>query len=101
MTITTRAMVSSNVNCTSATEARIVCVRSLRTWTLTVGGIAACSCGKAALMLSTVWITFAPGNLYTASRIACLPSAKAARRVFSGASMARPMSRMRTGAPSL
>ena len=43
-------MVSSSVNWTSATEARIVCVRSLRTSTLTAGGIAACSCGSAALI---------------------------------------------------
>ena len=31
ITITTSAMVSSSVNCTSLTEARMVCVRSLRT----------------------------------------------------------------------
>ncbi|MCY1169982.1 hypothetical protein D9M73_100370 [compost metagenome] len=67
ITITTRAMVSSNVNSTSVTDARMVCVRSTRVFTSTVGGIAACRRGIAALMRSTVWITLAPGCLVMAS----------------------------------
>ena len=44
--MTTSAIVSISVNCTSATEARIVVVRSLMMSIVTAGGIAACSCGK-------------------------------------------------------
>jgi len=43
MTLTTSAIVKARVSCTSWTEARIVCVRSLRTETLMAGGIAAVS----------------------------------------------------------
>jgi hypothetical protein len=39
ITMTTSATVSSNVNCTSATEARMVSVRSEMTETFTAGGI--------------------------------------------------------------
>ena len=63
ITMTTRAMVSIRVNWMSATEARMVCVRSLRVLILIAGGIAARSCGMAALMRSTVWMTLAPGSL--------------------------------------
>ena len=41
MTITTSATVSSNVNCTSATDARMVWVRSEMTFILTAAGIEA------------------------------------------------------------
>jgi len=41
ITITTSAIVSINVNCTSLTEARIVSVRSEMILTLTAGGIEA------------------------------------------------------------
>ena len=41
ITITTSTMVSSSVNCTSLTEARMVCVRSLMISILMAGGIAA------------------------------------------------------------
>ena len=63
ITSTTRPMVSSSVISTSCTEARMVCVRSTSVLTVTVGGIDACSRGSAALMASTVSITFAPGCL--------------------------------------
>ena len=42
ITITTSAIESTSVNSTSCTEARIVCVRSTRMLTSTVGGIEAC-----------------------------------------------------------
>ena len=61
ITITTSATVSSSVNCTSATEARIVCVRSDRIFSLIAGGSEACSCGSSDLMRSTVSMTLAPG----------------------------------------
>ncbi len=63
MTPTTRAMVSSSVTSTSSTEARIVCVRSLRMSTWMAGGMAACSRGSSALIASTVSMTLAPGCL--------------------------------------
>ncbi len=67
ITITTSAMVSSSVNSTSLTDARIVCVRSISVSTLTVGGIAACRRGSAALIASTVSMTLAPGCLVMTS----------------------------------
>ena len=63
MTMTTSAMVSSSVNWTSATAARMVWVRSLMTSILIAGGIAATSRGSSALILSTVSMTLAPGCL--------------------------------------
>ena len=79
--MTTSAMVSTSVNCTSLTDARIVTVRSVRTSTLMAGGMAACSCGKRALMRSTVSMTFAPGCFKTARMMARLPFAQAASKL--------------------
>ena len=59
--MTTRATVSINVNCTSATEARIVWVRSEITLTLTAGGIEVSSTGSMVLTRPTVSMTLAPG----------------------------------------
>ena len=70
MTITTRATVSSRVNCTSATEARIVSVRSESIKTLIADGIEASSCGNRALTRSTVSMTFAPGCRWTGMMMA-------------------------------
>ena len=66
MTITTRAMVSPSVNSTSATEARMVVVRSRMVLTSIAGGMRAVSCGSCALIWSTVSMTLAPGCLNTA-----------------------------------
>ena len=63
MTMTTSAMVSSSVNWTSETAARMVWVRSLMTSILIAGGIAATSRGSIDLILSTVSMTLAPGCL--------------------------------------
>ena len=41
ITVTTRATVNISVNCTSATDARMVTVRSETTFTLTAAGIEA------------------------------------------------------------
>ncbi len=49
ITITTSPIVSISVNCTSATEARMVVVRSEITETLMAGGMDASSCGSAVL----------------------------------------------------
>ena len=66
ITSTTRQMVSSSVNSTSTTEARMVTVRSRMVSTLIAGGMRAVSCGSSALILSTVSMTLAPGCLNTA-----------------------------------
>ena len=63
MTMTTRKMVNSSVNCTSSTAARMVVVRSLMMPILIAGGIAATSRGSSDLILSTVSMTLAPGCL--------------------------------------
>ena len=70
MTMTTSATVSSSVNCTSATDARMVWVRSDMTFILTAAGIEAWSTGIIALMRLTVSITLAPGCRWIARMIA-------------------------------
>ena len=50
ITITTSAMVSMSVNCTSFTEARMVCVRSTMMSTFISAGMTALSCGIASLI---------------------------------------------------
>jgi hypothetical protein len=99
ITITTSATVRTSVNWTSATEARMVAVRSAAIVTLTAGGTDACNLGSSALIRSTVSMTLAPGTRWTARMTAgCLPYQPASRS-FSGASIAVPMSRIRTGEP--
>ena len=61
ITATTNATASPSSNSTSATEARIVTVRSVSTATSTADGNVACNCGSNDLMVSTTWMTFAPG----------------------------------------
>ncbi len=61
VTITTSAIDSISSNWTSLIEARMVWVRSERMVIFTPSGSAACSAGSCALMLSTTWMTFAPG----------------------------------------
>ncbi len=61
ITPTTSATVSTSSNCTSATEARIVAVRSASTATRTAGGSVAVSSGSSALIRSTTAIVFADG----------------------------------------
>ena len=63
ITITTRQTVSSSVNSTSDTEARIVTVRSRSVSTLMAGGMRAVSWGNSDLIASTVSMTLAPGCL--------------------------------------
>src|SRR5947209_6845614 len=61
MTSTTSTTVSSKVNCTSWTEARMVSVRSFRMDTFTVGGSAVRSLVSSPFTRSAVWMMFAPG----------------------------------------
>ena len=99
ITITTRQTASISVNCTSCTEARMVCVRSMMVVTWIDGGMEASSRGSASLIRSTVSMTLAPGCLKMISRMPRLPFCQAASSRFSGPSMARPISRTRTAAP--
>src|SRR5439155_160788 len=61
ITITTSATASSNSNCTSRTDARMVTVRSVNSVTSTDGGSDAFSCGNSALTRSTTSMTLVPG----------------------------------------
>ena len=83
--MTTSATVSSSVNCTSPTEARMVSVRSEMTLTLMADGIEACSTGSIALIRSTVSMTLAPGWRWIARMMARCLLYQPASRLFSGA----------------
>ena len=61
MTITTRPTASASSNSTSWTEARMVIVRSVSGLTVIAAGSDWLSDGRSFLMLSTTWMTFAPG----------------------------------------
>ena len=61
ITMTTRAMVSISSNSTSRTEARMVVVRSVSTFTCTEAGRLDCNCGSSFLMRSTTAMMLAPG----------------------------------------
>ncbi len=61
MTNTTRITASTNSNSTSATDALMVVVRSVRMATSTPAGMAACSEGNRTWILSTTSTTLAPG----------------------------------------
>ncbi len=99
ITITTSAMVRTSVNCTSSTEARMVCVRSEMMPSLMPAGMAACRRGSSFLILSTMSMTLAPGCLKMIRKTPRLPSAQAASFMFSAAGTAVPMSLIRTGPP--
>ncbi len=78
ITMTTRAMVSIKVNCTSSTEARIVVVRSESTVMCIEAGIAACKRVIVDLTFSTVVMTLTPGTLKTTRNTSRLPLPHAA-----------------------
>ena len=61
ITSTTRPTASDSSNSTSVTEARIVTVRSVSGVIWIAAGSEAVSCGSSFLMLSTTWMTLAPG----------------------------------------
>ena len=61
MTSTTRPTASASSNSTSSTEARMVVVRSVSGVTVIAAGSEALSEGNSFLMLSTTWMTLAPG----------------------------------------
>ena len=61
ITSTTSPTASESSNSTSSTEARIVTVRSVSGVMSIERGSEAVSCGSSFLMLSTTWMTLAPG----------------------------------------
>ncbi len=63
------------------------------------GLMAACNCGKAALMPSTVVMMFAPGWRKMISEAAGSPLAKPSERTVWTESVTRATSNSRTGAP--
>ena len=73
MTATTRPIVSSSVNLTSATDSRIAMERSLRTSSVTAGGNCARNSGRSALIASTTSTTLVPGCFWMASETARSP----------------------------
>ncbi len=99
MTITTSAMVSSSSNCTSATDARIVLVRSVRIRTSIEAGSVEVSCGSSALIRSTTVMMFAPGWRWMFRMTAGVVSIHAACRTFSTSSTTFATSVSLTGAP--
>ncbi|MCY1540960.1 hypothetical protein D9M68_766290 [compost metagenome] len=98
VTMTTSATASSISNCTSATESRMVCVRSDTTLTSRVAGKAARNCGSSAWIRLTTSMTLAPGWRWMLSRMAGLSPAQAACRTSSAPSTARATSDRRSGA---
>ncbi len=72
ITETTRTTVTSRVNFTSCTAARMVWVRSIRMWTSIPGGMLRSRPGSAFLIWSTVLMTFAPDSLRISRRTSLL-----------------------------
>ncbi len=101
ITITTSATASSSSNCTSATEARMVVVRSVSTAMSMLAGRVSLSCGSRALARLTTSITLAPGWRCTLRMIAGVVLAQAASLLFSAPSMICATSVRRIGAPFL
>ena len=97
MTITTSAMVSIRVNCTSCTELRIDCDRSTSTSIETEGGSCARKFGSSAFTASVTATVFASGCRCTASTIERRPFSQLAIFSFSTQSSTLAMSASRTG----
>ncbi len=88
ITITTSAIVSSRVNCTSAMAARMVTVRSVATVTLRPGGSEARSVGSSARTASTTAMVLAPGWRWMSRMTAGRPLNQPASSAFSAPSTA-------------
>ena len=100
MASVTSATANSSSICTSCTEARMPSVRSVSSVTWTSAGSVSSSCGSAALMASTVAMTFAPGWRWTSTMMAGVSFIQAPRRLFSEPSTTLATSFRRTGAPA-
>ena len=99
ITSTTSAIVSTSVNCTSVTEARMVSVRSPKMDSVTDEGSESRSLGSSAFTWSAVWMMFAPGWRWMSTSTAGRPPTQLATRTFSTLSTASPRSATRTGEP--
>ena len=99
ITSTTSTMARPSSNSTSVTEARIVVVRSVSTATFTAAGMVDVSCGSSALMLSTTWMTLAPGWRWMFRITAGVRFAQAPSLVFSAPLTTVATSFSRTGLP--
>src|SRR5467141_1676487 len=82
ITMTTRTTARPSSNSTSATDARIVVVRSVSTSTSIPAGSAALSCGNSAWIRSTTSMTLAPGWRWMLRMIAWSVFIQAASLVF-------------------
>src|SRR5436189_1052854 len=98
MTITTRATVSTSVNWTSWTEARMVVVRSVSEVISIEAGSEARSWGSRRLIRSTTAMMLAPGCRWMFTMTAGLSFIQAASLTFSTPSMTSATSDSRTGA---
>ena len=101
ITSTTSITASASSYSTSRTEARMVVVRSVSTWTSIEAGSEAWSCGSNALIRSTTSMTLAPGWRCTFMMMAGVASIQAPSLSFSVPSTTVPTSLSRTGAPFL
>ena len=98
-TSVTSTTLSTSVNCTSCTEARMVTVRSLTTARLTPAGIARCSLGISARICRTTSMTLAPGCRWMSMITAGVPWYQPPVRSFSSPSTMTATSPMVTGEP--
>ncbi len=99
ITRTTRHMVSSRVNFTSATELRIVWDRSYRMSRDTAEGSWARNTGSSSRMASTTFTVFVPGWRWMARTMARASFRQPATLSFCTLSITRPSSPRRTGEP--
>ena len=99
-TSTTRATLRSSVVCTSATDARMVVLRSSATFTSMAGEMERASSGRSFCTRSITSTMLAPGCRRMISSTARSPSHQAAARWFSTSSITRATSPSRTGVPS-
>jgi hypothetical protein len=91
-------MLSSSVNCTSFTEARMVVVRSLTRVSLTEPGSVFSSFDSAFFTRSAVATMLAPGSRWILRTTAGCPLKRTSVSLFSMAVTTRATSRTRTGA---
>ncbi len=98
-TTVTSTTASSSVHLVSASDARIVRLRSETIVTLTSVGSEACSCGSSASTWSTVSMMFAPGCRCRITSTDGSPSARPSLRRSWTESSTSPTSLRRTAAP--
>jgi hypothetical protein len=95
----TRAMEMAMASCTSFTEARMVRVASMRTFSSMAGGSEAWSCGRMARTRSTVSMMLASGWRKIGTMMAGTPLDRAALRTFSTESVTWATSDSRMALP--